>query len=79
VEDAILLKHDPRTKLVKFKITETPDASQWPIGTLMTLEQAHLLEFDAALMKTRSTMASAMEDQGFRKEIIREEGDWQPS
>ena len=76
---AILPRHEPRSKLVKFKITETPDESQWPSGKMLTLEEAaQLLEFVAAEMKILSAMASAVEDQGFRMEIIREKGDWRP-
>jgi hypothetical protein len=64
---------------MKFRISQTPDATDYPVGTVLELEQvAQLLELDAGVMRRRSMMAAAFMDQGFRFEIEREPGDWQP-
>jgi hypothetical protein len=65
---------------MKFRIAQTPDPEDYPLGTVLTLEQAaQLLEYDAREMTVHSRMADAVEDQGLRLEIERESGDWQPT
>ncbi|OAI56756.1 hypothetical protein AYO49_00575 [Verrucomicrobiaceae bacterium SCGC AG-212-N21] len=64
---------------MKFRITQSPDVIGYSSGTVLTLEQAaQLLELNAKEMAVRSRMAAAVMDQGFRFEIEREPGDWEP-
>jgi hypothetical protein len=61
---------------MKYRIADTPNPRQWPIGRLLTIgEAAQLLEVNAGKMAARSRAALALVSQGFRIEIIHEAGD----
>jgi hypothetical protein len=61
---------------MKYRIADTPNPRQWPIGKLLTVgEAAQLLEVNANNMALRSRRAVVLVSQGFRMEIIHEAGD----
>lgn len=58
---------------MNFRIIKTPDTRRYPLGTILSLnEAAQLMEVNAAQLKVRSRFAAAMRDDvaGVKLEIL---------
>lgn len=63
---------------MNFRISISPDPSQWPIGDVLTLgEAAQLLEVEASRLAARGRQNSAILEQGFRLRAIPEAGEFE--
>jgi hypothetical protein len=62
-----------------FTVSQTPDPVRWPVGALLSLDEAaQLLKVSASEMMTRSRMAAALSHDGIRLVIKRGYDEWEP-